>query len=63
VPGKQLQHVVQETAPRVDLVTAGAVQIQRQVDLGLVGVALNRDHPVFHGSFLQNVVQCFHKGI
>ena len=63
VPGKQLQHVVQEAAPRVDLVTAGAVQIQRKVDLGLVGVAFQRDHPVFHGSFLQNFVQCFHKGL
>ena len=59
--GEQLQHVVQKAAPGVHLVAAGAVQIKGKVDLGLIGVAFQRDHSVRHGSFLHDLIQCVHE--
>ena len=32
-----------------------------KVDLGLIGVAFQRDHSVRHGSFLHDLIQCVHE--
>ena len=63
VPRKQLQHMIQKAAAGVHLIPACTVEVQGQLDLGLVGVAFQRDHSVRHGSFLHDLVQCVHKGL
>src|SRR5262245_8699229 len=41
-----LQHVIEEADPRGDIELAGAVEIDRRRDLGLLGVARNRGLPL-----------------
>src|SRR5882762_7669080 len=45
VPGKEFQHVIEESNAGGNLVLSAAIDVQREVDAGLVGVALDASLP------------------
>ena len=49
VASEQVEHVIEKADAGLALALSGAVEVQRELHLGLAGVALDRGGPVAHG--------------